>query len=66
MPLKLCIEDWKKGALGVVNKILSEPLKLKVINVIGGGDEWATVELEANATCKNGRARLRRFSQMCS
>ena len=45
------------GALGVVNKILSEPLKLKVVNVIGGGDEWATIELEANATCKNGQPR---------
>ncbi|KAK4634809.1 hypothetical protein CLAFUW4_00921 [Fulvia fulva] len=57
-------EDWKKGALGVVNKILSEPLKLKVINVIGGGDEWATVELEANATCKNGMAYPQRYAWM--
>ncbi len=48
---------WKEGALGVANKFLSESLKLKVVNVIGGGDqEWAVLELEANATCKNGRS----------
>ncbi|EME49837.1 hypothetical protein DOTSEDRAFT_20246 [Dothistroma septosporum NZE10] len=56
------LEDWKKGALGVVNKILSEPLKLKVVNVVGGGDEWATLELEANATCKNGMAYPQRYA----
>lgn len=48
-------ESWKKGALGTVNKVLKEPLQLKVINVVGGGDQdWALVELEANAICKNG------------
>jgi len=36
---------------------MKEPgLKLKVRNVIGGGDqEWAVVELVAEAVCKNGR-----------
>lgn len=49
-------ESWKKGAYGVVNGFLAEPLKQSVVNVIGGGDqEWAVVELEANATCKNGK-----------
>ena len=38
-------------------KVLTEPLRLKVINVAGGSvdSEWATVEMEAiDATCKNG------------
>ena len=49
------IEDWKQNALGVINRILNENLKLKVVNVIGGGDqEWAVVELEADGVCKNG------------
>lgn len=51
-----CAEDWKKGALGVINAVLKEPLKLSVLNVVGGGDQaWATVELEAKGgVCKNG------------
>ena len=50
-----CVDAWKKGALGVVNSFLAEPLKQSVVNVVGGGDqEWAVVELEANAKCKNG------------
>lgn len=49
------LEDWQKGALGVVNKSLSRPIKLNVVNVIGGGDqEWAAVELTADSTGKNG------------
>ena len=49
------LESWKQGALGVINRVLRDPLKLKVINVIGGGDEeWAVVELKADAVCKNG------------
>jgi len=48
-------ESWKEGALGVIQKVLREPLAFKVINVVGGGDQdWALVELEANAVCKNG------------
>jgi hypothetical protein len=31
-------------------------LKLKVINVVGGGEEeWGVIELEANGTAKNGK-----------
>ena len=39
----------------MINKRLSEPLKLKVINVVGGGEqEWAVIELEANGVANNG------------
>ncbi|GAB7343166.1 hypothetical protein MBLNU457_1237t2 [Dothideomycetes sp. NU457] len=49
------LADWKKGALEPINKVLREPLKLKVRNVVGGGEqEWASVELFADAVCKNG------------
>jgi len=38
-------------------------LKLKVVNVMGGGDEaWAVVELEANAVCKNGMDYPQRYA----
>lgn len=48
-------EDWKDGALGKANRFLAEPLKLNVVNVVGGGDQdWALVEFEAHAKCKNG------------
>ncbi|RMY50831.1 hypothetical protein D0865_06684 [Hortaea werneckii] len=49
-------EAWKKGALGTVNRILRDPLSLQVINVVGGGrdQDWALVELKADAVCKNG------------
>ncbi|KAI7365268.1 hypothetical protein KC354_g5008 [Hortaea werneckii] len=51
------LEAWKKGALGTVNRILRDPLSLQVINVVGGGgdQEWALVELKADAVCKNGK-----------
>ncbi|KAI7553116.1 hypothetical protein KC331_g1451 [Hortaea werneckii] len=50
------LEAWKKGALGTVNRILRDPLSLQVINVVGGGrdQDWALVELKADAVCKNG------------
>jgi len=37
-------------------KVLGGPLRLRTINVIGGGDsDWATVEMEAiDAKCNNG------------
>lgn len=40
---------------------MKEPgIRLKVRNVIGGGDqEWATVELIADAVCNNGAGDLR-------
>ncbi|KAK5722419.1 hypothetical protein LTR15_005649 [Elasticomyces elasticus] len=57
------LESWKKGALGVINERLKEPLKLKVVNVLGGGDQdWATVELEANSVCKNGMEYPQRYA----
>ncbi|KAK3629147.1 hypothetical protein LTR56_016151 [Elasticomyces elasticus] len=57
------MESWKKGALGVINERLKEPLKLKVVNVLGGGDQdWATVELEANSVCKNGMEYPQRYA----
>ncbi|KAF1356957.1 hypothetical protein BDV97DRAFT_394824 [Delphinella strobiligena] len=47
-------DDWKEGALDCINKVLREPLQLRIHNIIGGGQEWATVELKADAVCKNG------------
>ncbi|KAK1053574.1 hypothetical protein LTR74_016255 [Friedmanniomyces endolithicus] len=57
-------ESWKKGALGVINERLQQPLHLKVVNVVGGGadQEWATVELEANGICKNGMPYPQRYA----
>lgn len=52
-------DDWKKGAYGVVQGMLKEHLTQTVVNVVGGGQEWALVELEADAVCKNGMS-LRR------
>ncbi|OTA35931.1 hypothetical protein BTJ68_04164 [Hortaea werneckii EXF-2000] len=58
------LEAWKQGALGTINQILREPLALKVVNVVGGGrdQEWALVELEANAVCKNGMPYPQRYA----
>ena len=48
-------DAWKQGALGKINAVMQEPLRLHVVNVVGGGDDpWAVLELEANGTCKNG------------
>ena len=53
------LADWKKGTLEPINKVLKSPLELKVRNVVGGGDqEWALVELTADAVCKNGTFHL--------
>jgi ketosteroid isomerase-like protein len=61
--LSLKTADWKQNALGVINNVLSEPLKLRVNNVIGGGDQpWAVLELEANSTCKNGMEYPQRYA----
>ncbi|KAK6443306.1 hypothetical protein LTR95_000132 [Oleoguttula sp. CCFEE 5521] len=57
------LSDWKKGALGVINDVLKEPLKLSVVNVAGGGDQaWAVVELEAASVCKNGMPYNQRYA----
>lgn len=38
-------------------KVLTEPLRMKVVNVIAGDGEWAAVEMEAiDAVCKNGES----------
>ncbi|KAI7366767.1 hypothetical protein KC354_g3918 [Hortaea werneckii] len=60
------MEAWKQGALGTINRILREPLALKVVNVVGGGSgrdqDWAVVELEASAVCKNGMPYPQRYA----
>ncbi|TKA28736.1 hypothetical protein B0A50_03064 [Salinomyces thailandicus] len=57
------LDAWKQGALGTVNKVLQAPLQLKVVNVAGGGEQdWAVVELEANAVCKNGMPYPQRYA----
>ncbi|KAF2484452.1 hypothetical protein BDY17DRAFT_128673 [Neohortaea acidophila] len=57
------LQDWKDNALGVANGFLSEPLKLTLVNVVGGGEqEWAFIELKADATCKNGMAYPQRYA----
>ncbi|GIZ40927.1 hypothetical protein CKM354_000424700 [Cercospora kikuchii] len=57
------LDAWKKGALGVVNNVLKEPIKLELVNVFGGGDqEWATVELKADSVCKNGMPYPQRYA----
>ena len=40
----------------MINAVLKEPLKLSVLNVVGGGEQaWAVVELEAKGgVLKNG------------
>ena len=56
-------DAWKKNALGTINAVLKEPLKLRVRNVVGGGDQaWAVLELEANGVCKNGMEYPQRYS----
>jgi len=57
------LQSWKDGAFGPINKVLREPLQLKVRNIAGGGDQaWAVVELEANAVCKNGMDYPQRYA----
>ncbi|CAK4031573.1 Hypothetical predicted protein [Lecanosticta acicola] len=59
------LQAWKDGALGAVQTALDGPLALKPTNVCGGGEqEWAAVELEANATCKNGMPYNQRYVWM--
>lgn len=47
-------DDWKKGAYNVAQGFVKEHLTLTVVNVVGGAQEWAVVELEADAVYKNG------------
>ncbi|KAF2770836.1 hypothetical protein EJ03DRAFT_326170 [Teratosphaeria nubilosa] len=49
------LASWKKNALGEIQKVLDEPLRLSVRNVIGGRPQnWAVLELEAHSECLNG------------
>ena len=54
---------FQKQTLGRLSGIMKEPVQLKVRNVVGGGEEWAVVELVANSTCKNGMATFFRCLQ---
>lgn len=53
-------KDFNDATLTVLReKVLTEPLRLKVIHVTGGGEgeECATVEMQAiDAKCKNGKS----------
>ena len=51
------LKHFQEATLGRLATILKEPgLKIMVHNVIGGEEqEWATIELKANAECKNGK-----------
>ena len=49
------LEDFQSSTLNRLGKVLKEPLRFEVMNVIGGDREWATVELRAKPVeCKNG------------
>ncbi|KAI9710650.1 MAG: hypothetical protein M1828_002137 [Chrysothrix sp. TS-e1954] len=51
------LEAFQKETLGRLKPILKAPgLILKVHNVVGGDDEWATAELKADAECVNGQS----------
>ncbi|KAI1417784.1 hypothetical protein F5Y13DRAFT_151844 [Hypoxylon sp. FL1857] len=50
-------------ALGRLNKTFDGPLKIHVQSIIGGEvEEWAVIELAAEAKCKNGMAYDQRYS----
>jgi len=56
-------ESWKQSALGTINKVMRDPIKLHVVNVAGGGDQpWAVVELEVNSVCNNGMEYPQRYA----
>jgi uncharacterized protein len=52
------VNDFRAATMGRLGKIMdkSAPLHIRVINIIGGGtgENWATVEMEGTARCKNG------------
>ncbi|KAF2161821.1 hypothetical protein M409DRAFT_69615 [Zasmidium cellare ATCC 36951] len=56
------LDDWKKGAYNVAQGFVKEHLTLTVVNVVGGAQEWAVVELEADAVCKNGMKYPQRYA----
>jgi hypothetical protein len=60
-------ESWQKNALGVAQAFLAKPLEFKIINACGGGDQdWACIELEADAVCKNGAQNSTENNQLSS
>ncbi|KAI0145965.1 hypothetical protein F4776DRAFT_385508 [Hypoxylon sp. NC0597] len=49
--------------LGRINNIFDGPIKLHVQSIIGGEvEEWAVIELSAEAKCKNGTAYDQKYS----
>ena len=50
------LQDFQQATFGRLAKIMKDPgIRLKVKNVIGGGDQaWSNVELYAEAECLNG------------
>ncbi|KAI9744331.1 MAG: hypothetical protein M1818_002483 [Claussenomyces sp. TS43310] len=48
-------KSFLEKSVARVSAVLEGPLRLRVRNVIGGEvEEWAVVEMTADATCKNG------------
>ena len=51
------LERFQKATFARLGAIMKDddPIKLEVVNVVGGGgQEWAVTELKARGTCKNG------------
>ena len=50
------LQDFNQGTIARLGAIMKPPgIHLMIRNVIGGGEgEWATVEMVADAECKNG------------
>lgn len=48
--------EFQANTLGVLNeRVLTEPLAMRVVNVVGGGsEEQAVVEMVADRVCRNG------------
>ena len=50
-------QDFFDGTIKLLNsRVLKEPLRMKTVNVVGGGDDaQAVVEMKADSVCKNGK-----------
>ena len=47
--------DFLSNSAGRIGAVIDGPMKLKVKSVIGGDvEEWAVIEMVAEARCKNG------------
>lgn len=53
--------DFQAKTLGVLGeKVLTEPLKIYVDNIVGGGEQdQAVVEMHADSQCRNGESAWR-------